>query len=72
MAQILHVNLVRGSNHEMDILKIEIYFEWEIKVHDHLEVLWDVVTRLKTNQQLFPCILNAKFCRKYKGSARSE
>ena len=64
MAQILHVNLARGSYHEMDILKIEIYFAWEIKVPDHLEFLWDVVTRLKTNQQLFPYVLNAKFCRK--------
>lgn len=56
----------------MDISKIEIYFEWEIKVHDHLEVLWDVVTRLKTNQQLFPCVLNAKFFRKIQRVATFE
>ena len=57
MAQILHVNLVRGFDHERDILRLE------ITAQGHLETLKNMETRLvKRNFSMSGLPLLSRFC----------
>ena len=85
MAQILHINLVRGFDHERDILRLK------ITAQGHLETLKNMEKRLgfafsflclfyyyhyyfyhKTNMQFFLFGLNSKFRRKKKQKKKKK
>ena len=57
MAQILHVNLVKVFNHEIDILRLK------ITAQGHLETLKNMETRLvKRNFSMLGLPLLSRFC----------